>query len=72
VAAARRAKTAGFDIIYVYATHNYLISPFLSSKTNNRTDEYGGSTENRVRLLRELIEERRGLWKTARSLIREL
>jgi dimethylamine/trimethylamine dehydrogenase len=57
VAAAKRAKTADFDIIYVYATHNYLIAPFLSSKANNRTDEYGGSAENRVRLLRELIEE---------------
>jgi dimethylamine/trimethylamine dehydrogenase len=57
VAAAKRAKTAGFDIIYVYATHSYLVSNFLSSATNSRTDEYGGSTENRVRLLRELIEE---------------
>ena len=57
VDAAIRGKNAGFDIIYVYATHNYLIAPFLSSKANNRTDEYGGSAENRVRLLRELIEE---------------
>jgi len=57
VAAAKRAKTAGFDIIYVYATHSYLVSHFLSSATNNRIDEYGGSTENRVRLLRELIGE---------------
>jgi dimethylamine/trimethylamine dehydrogenase len=57
VAAAIRAKTAGFDIIYVYATHSYLVSNFLSSATNSRTDEYGGSTENRVRLLRELIGE---------------
>lgn len=57
VTAARRAQKAGFDVIYVYATHSYLVSSFLSSKTNCRTDEYGGSTENRVRLLRELIEE---------------
>ncbi len=57
VAAAKRAKTAGFDIIYVYATHAYLIQGFLSSDMNFRTDEYGGSVENRVRLLRELIEE---------------
>ncbi len=55
--AALRAKAAGFDIVYVYATHHYLLSHFLSSKTNNRTDEYGGSLENRVRLVRELIEE---------------
>ena len=57
VAAARRAKAAGFDIIYVYATHDYLIHSFLSSKRNFRSDEYGGSVENRVRLLRELIED---------------
>jgi dimethylamine/trimethylamine dehydrogenase len=57
VDAAQRAKNAGFDVIYVYATHNYLFVPFLSSKQNDRTDEYGGSTKNRVRLLREFIEE---------------
>jgi dimethylamine/trimethylamine dehydrogenase len=57
VAAAKRAKAAGFDIIYVYATHTYLIQSFLSSNMNGRSDEYGGSVENRVRLLRELIEE---------------
>ena len=57
VAAARRAKTAGFDIIYVYASHDYLIQNFLSSKRNFRSDEYGGSVENRARILRELIEE---------------
>jgi dimethylamine/trimethylamine dehydrogenase len=55
--AALRAKAAGFDIVYVYATHHYLLSHFLSAKTNTRSDEYGGSLENRVRLVRELIEE---------------
>jgi len=55
--AALRAKAAGFDIVYVYATHAYLLSHFLSAKTNTRSDEYGGSLENRVRLVRELIEE---------------
>ena len=55
--AALRARDAGFDIVYVYATHHYLLSHFLSSTTNTRTDEYGGSLENRVRLVRELIEE---------------
>jgi dimethylamine/trimethylamine dehydrogenase len=55
--AALRAKTAGFDIVYVYATHHYLLAHFLSAQTNTRTDEYGGSLENRVRLVRELIEE---------------
>jgi dimethylamine/trimethylamine dehydrogenase len=57
--AALRARDAGFDIVYVYATHHYLLSHFLSAKTNSRSDEYGGSLENRVRLVRELIEETR-------------
>ena len=55
--AALRAKSAGFDIVYVYATHNYLLSHFLSRTNNTRSDEYGGSLENRVRLVREVIEE---------------
>jgi dimethylamine/trimethylamine dehydrogenase len=57
--AAKRAKRAGFDIVYVYATHGYLLSNFLSPLTNRRTDEYGGSLENRVRLVREVIEDTR-------------
>ena len=55
--AALRAKEADFDIVYVYATHGYLLSHFLSARTNRRSDEYGGSMENRTRLLRELIED---------------
>lgn len=55
VAAAKRALKAGFDIVYVYATHQYLLSHFLSRKWNRRSDEYGGSLENRVRLVKELI-----------------
>jgi dimethylamine/trimethylamine dehydrogenase len=55
--AALRARDAGFDIVYVYATHHYMLAHFLNAKTNNRSDEYGGSLENRVRLVRELIEE---------------
>ncbi len=57
--AALRARKAGFDIIYVYPTHGYLISEFLSRSLNDRTDEYVGSLENRMRLLRELLEETR-------------
>jgi len=57
--AAFRAREAGFDIVYVYATHFYLLAQFLSPFHNQRTDEYGGSVENRVRLVRELIEETR-------------
>lgn len=55
--AALRAREAGFDIVYVYATHAYLLSNFLSPHSNTRCDEYGGSLDNRVRLVRELIEE---------------
>ena len=57
VDAARRAVQAGFDIVYVYATHGYLLSHFLSRDWNRRGDEYGGSLENRVRLVREMIED---------------
>ena len=56
-AAALRARDAGFDIVYIYATHLYLLSQFLSPDHNQRTDEYGGSVQNRLRLVRELIEE---------------
>jgi dimethylamine/trimethylamine dehydrogenase len=55
--AALRAREAGFDIVYVYATHDYLLSNFLDRRRNTRTDEYGGSLENRTRLVRELIED---------------
>jgi dimethylamine/trimethylamine dehydrogenase len=57
--AAKRAVEAGFDIVYVYATHGYLLDDFLSRHTNSRSDSYGGRLENRVRLVRELIEETR-------------
>ncbi len=56
--AALRARDAGFDLVYVYAGHDLgLPMHFLSRRTNRRTDEYGGSLENRVRFLRELIED---------------
>ncbi|MBT4889670.1 MAG: FAD-dependent oxidoreductase [Rhodospirillales bacterium] len=57
--AAKRARKAEFDIVYVYACHHYLLSDFLSRTNNTRTDEYGGSLENRVRLVRELMEDTR-------------
>ena len=56
VAAARRAVEAGFDIVYVYGSHSYLPTQFLSSRTNRRTDAYGGSIENRARFWLEAIE----------------
>ncbi len=57
--AAVRARKAGFDIIYVYPTHGFLVSEFLSRSLNERTDEYGGSLVNRMRLMRELLEDTR-------------
>ena len=55
-AAARRAVQAGFDIVYVYAGMGYLPYEFLLPEYNRRTDAYGGSIDNRVRLVRELLE----------------
>jgi len=57
VRAASRAKKAGFDGVELHAAHLYLLSAFLSPFTNKRTDAYGGSLDNRVRLLREVIED---------------
>jgi dimethylamine/trimethylamine dehydrogenase len=54
--AAVRARSAGFDIVYVYAGMGYLGYEFLMPEYNHRTDEYGGSIENRVRFVREMIE----------------
>jgi len=55
--AALRSKEAGFDIVYVYAAHGYLPAQFLSPLQNQRGDEYGGSFENRARLIKELLED---------------
>ena len=52
---ALRAKKAGFDGIEIHGAHFYLISEFLSPLFNKRTDEYGGSDENRARFLLEVI-----------------
>jgi 2,4-dienoyl-CoA reductase-like NADH-dependent reductase (Old Yellow Enzyme family) len=55
-AAVRRAIKAGFDIIEVHSAHGYLLHEFLSPVVNNRTDGYGGSFENRIRLLLEIVD----------------
>ncbi len=58
-----RAKKAGFDVIELHGAHGYLINEFLSPLSNKRTDEYGGTSENRYRILREIIEEVRSVWE---------
>jgi 2,4-dienoyl-CoA reductase-like NADH-dependent reductase (Old Yellow Enzyme family) len=54
--AAERAKKAGFDGVELHAANGYLIDEFLQSKTNHRTDKYGGTVENRYRFLKEVVE----------------
>lgn len=60
--AASRADEAGFDVIELHAAHGYLLNDFLSPYTNERTDEYGGSFEDRYRLLGEVIDSIRDVW----------
>ena len=60
--AAKRANEAGFDFIEIHGAHGYLISEFLSPLANKRNDEYGGSIENRVRLLKEVILKIKEVW----------
>ena len=57
VAAALRSKQSGYDGVQVHGAHGYILTQFLSAATNKRTDQYGGSLENRARLLMEIVEE---------------
>ncbi|MBC5815940.1 MAG: NADH:flavin oxidoreductase/NADH oxidase [Candidatus Eremiobacteraeota bacterium] len=61
-AAAKRALDAGFRVIELHAAHGYLLHEFLSPASNQRSDEYGGSFENRTRFLREVISAVRSVW----------
>jgi anthraniloyl-CoA monooxygenase len=62
VAAAQRAESAGFDMIEFHAAHGYLLSSFISPLTNQRSDEYGGSLENRCRYPLEVFKAMRAVW----------
>ena len=60
--AAKRAKGAGFDGVEIHSANGYLLDQFLQSKVNHRTDRYGGSVENRTRLLLEVTEAVIDVW----------
>jgi 2,4-dienoyl-CoA reductase-like NADH-dependent reductase (Old Yellow Enzyme family) len=62
VAAAKRSLEAGFEVIELHAAHGYLLHEFLSPLSNHRTDEFGGSIENRMRFPLEVAERIRKLW----------
>lgn len=67
--AAERCVEIGYDIIEIHGAHGYLINEFLSPLTNNRTDEYGGSKENRARFLKEVVQAVRNVWSVEKPLL---
>jgi 2,4-dienoyl-CoA reductase-like NADH-dependent reductase (Old Yellow Enzyme family) len=69
VSAARRALAAGFQVVEVHAAHGYLLHSFLSPLSNQRTDAYGGSYENRVRFPLEVVRAVREVWPAALPLL---
>lgn len=68
VRAAQRADRAGFDMIELHGAHGYLISSFLSSIANHRTDKYGGTLENRMRLAVDVARAVRDVWPAHKAL----
>jgi len=60
--AARRALDAGFEVVEIHGAHGYLLNEFLSPLSNQRTDEYGGTFDNRTRAVREVVEAVRKQW----------
>lgn len=67
--AASRCLKVGYDVIEIHGAHGYLINEFLSPLTNKRTDEYGGSLENRARFLKEVVHAVRQVWPKEKPLI---
>ena len=66
---AERAAEIGFDAIEIHGAHGYLISEFLSPLTNHRTDSYGGSTENRCRILIEILKAIHEVWPAEKPVL---
>jgi 2,4-dienoyl-CoA reductase-like NADH-dependent reductase (Old Yellow Enzyme family) len=69
VEAVHRAEKAGFDIVEIHAAHGYLLNQFLSPLANHRQDDYGGSRDNRMRLLLELATDVRAAWAPGKPLV---
>jgi 2,4-dienoyl-CoA reductase-like NADH-dependent reductase (Old Yellow Enzyme family) len=68
-AAASRAHAAGFKVAEIHSAHGYLLHEFLSPLSNNRKDEYGGSFENRIRLLEQIVDAVKTVWPSENLLI---
>jgi 2,4-dienoyl-CoA reductase-like NADH-dependent reductase (Old Yellow Enzyme family) len=67
--AAKRADAAGFDVVEIHGAHGYLINQFLSPISNKRTDNYGGSLENRMRFALEVTDAVRAVWPAEKPLL---
>ncbi len=69
VAATKRALQAGFDVLEIHMAHGYLLQSFLSPLANKRTDNYGGSLANRMRLPLRVVQQVRAIWPQAKPLL---